>query len=188
MSPTTLLLVALGVSADAFAVAVGKGLQMTRLRGRDALALALAFGVFQGLMPVIGWLAGTSFQSRIEDYDHWVAFALLAGIGLRMIWGAVHPGAAEDTRDDTIGTGELFLLATATSIDALAVGIGLAFLDVDIVGAAVVIAITTFVLTLVGVFVGQRAGTRFRTPAEVAGGAILVLIGTKILLDHLGVL
>lgn len=188
MSGLTLLVIALGVSADAFAVALAKGLQLRRLRGRDALALAVAFGVFQGVMPLLGWLAGTGFRDAISGIDHWVAFGLLVLIGGRMVWEALHPGADDEQRDTGIPLGELLLLALATSLDALAVGLSLAFLDVDILSAAAVIGVTTFALTLVGVFVGHRAGARWRTPAEIVGGVVLVLIGVRIVLDHTGVL
>lgn len=188
MSGLTLVVIALGVSADAFAVALAKGLQLRRLRGRDALALATAFGAFQAGMPLLGWLAGTSFRGAISGIDHWVAFGLLALIGGRMIWEALHPDADDEQRDSGIPLGELLLLALATSVDALAVGLSLAFLDVEILPAVAAIGVTTFVLTLVGVFVGHRAGSRFRTPAEVAGGVVLILIGVRILLDHTGVL
>ena len=188
MSSLTLLLIAVGVSADALAVALAKGLQLRRMRAVDALALAVAFGFFQGLMPLIGWLAGTGFRGAISGIDHWIAFGLLAVIGGRMIWGALHPGEADEERETGIPLLELLVLALATSIDALAVGVSFAFLDVAIVPAVLTIGAVTFVLTLVGAYVGHRAGTRFRTPAEVAGGVILVLIGLRILLDHLGVL
>lgn len=188
MSGLTLLLIAIGVSADAFAVALAKGLQLRSLRGRDALALAVTFGAFQALMPLLGWLAGTGFRGAISGIDHWIAFGLLGLIGGRMIWEALHPGEADEERDGGIPLVELLVLGLATSIDALAVGISFAFLDVDIVRAVVTIGVITFGLTLGGVYVGHGAGTRFRKPAEVVGGVILILIGTRILLDHLGVI
>ena len=188
MSTWTLLLIALGVSADAFAVALGKGLQMRWLRTRDALVLAVTFGGFQALMPLLGWLLGTGLRDYVEDIDHWVAFTLLVLIGARMIWEALHPGAAEDGIDGGIPLRELLILGVATSVDALAVGISFAFLEVDIIGAVLAIGVVTFTLTLVGVHLGHRAGLRFRTPAEVIGGLILILIGTRILVDHLGLL
>lgn len=188
MSGLTLMLIAIGVSADALAVALAKGLQLRHLRHRDALALAVTFGLFQGLMPLLGWLAGSGFRDAITGIDHWVAFGLLGLIGGRMIWEALHPGDDEEARENGIPLLELFVLGTATSIDALAVGISFAFLDVDITEAVIAIGATTFVLTLAGVYAGHRAGTRWRTVAEVVGGVILILIGTNILLDHLGVL
>ena len=186
MSLLTLLLVAVGLSADAFAVALGKGLQMKRLSGRGVLALALTFGLFQGLMPVLGWAVATGFRDYVTSVDHWIAFVLLAAIGGKMIWEAF----GEDDEDDGDGRvpfGELMLLGVATSIDALAVGISMAFLEVSIIPAVMLIGVTTFVLSLVGVVLGHRAGIRFRGPAELVGGLILILIGTRVLLDHLGI-
>lgn len=187
MSFLTLFLIAVGLSADAFAVALGKGLQMRRLSAQGILALALTFGLFQGLMPVLGWAVATGFSDYVTAVDHWIAFGLLAVIGGKMIWEAF----GDD--DDEAGDGrvpfvELMVLGVATSIDALAVGISFAFLDVSVAGAAVLIGVTTFVLTAVGVFLGHRAGVRFRGPAEVVGGLVLIGIGLKILLEHTGVL
>ncbi|WP_139980361.1 manganese efflux pump MntP family protein [Nocardioides litoris] len=188
MSLSTLLLVAVGLSADAFAVALGKGLQMRRLSLRGLLALAVTFGLFQGLMPVLGWAVATTFADQITGIDHWVAAGLLGAIGAKMLWDAV-AGDDEDGEpgDGTVPLGELLLLGVATSIDALAVGVGFAFLDVSIVGAALLITVVTFVLAAVGVLVGHRAGVRWRGPAEVVGGLVLVGIGLKILLEHTGV-
>lgn len=188
MSFWTLLLIALGVSADAFAVALGKGLHMKTFNLRHAVVIALTFGVFQAGMPVLGWALGTRFAGSIESVDHWIAFGLLALIGAKMIWEAVRPGDddAEDT--DALDLRELGLLAVATSIDALAVGISLAFLDVPIVGAAGLVGVTTAVLAFVGVVVGRRVGARVGRPAEIVGGLVLVGIGTSILLEHTGVL
>ncbi|MET0838321.1 MAG: manganese efflux pump MntP family protein [Marmoricola sp.] len=188
MSTWTLLLIALGVSADAFAVALGKGLQMRRLVARDALVLALTFGLFQALMPVLGWWLGRGLRDYIVDVDHWIAFGLLTLIGAKMIWEALHPDEDEDDDGDRIPLRELVVLGVATSIDALAVGISFAFLEVAILGAATAIGTVTFVVSLAGVYLGHRAGVRFRAPAEIVGGAILILIGVRIVLDHLGFL
>lgn len=187
MSLVTLLLVALGVSADAFAVAVGKGLQTRRLSPRYAAALALTFGLFQAVMPVIGWLLASGFRDYVTAVDHWIAFGLLGAIGGKMIWEAFTADDEDDGDDGRIPLRELLVLGVATSIDALAVGISLAFLDVSIAGAAVLIGVITFAVSFVGVYLGHRAGTRFRGPAEVVGGLILIAIGVKILFDHLGV-
>jgi putative Mn2+ efflux pump MntP len=186
VSALTLLLVALGVSADAFAVAVGQGLQLRRLELRTAAAIALSFGAFQGVMPLIGWALGRQLERWITAYDHWVAFALLVGVGLKMLHEAVT--ARDDEPARALSPGRLLVLSVATSIDALAVGVGFAFLPVDIVPAALVIGATTTVLSFAGVVLGSRAGARWRGPAEVAGGVVLVLIGFRVLLDHLGVL
>ncbi|MCE0540489.1 manganese efflux pump MntP family protein [Kineosporia rhizophila] len=187
MSFFTLLIIAVGVSADAFAVAVAKGLHLRRVTARDAASLALGFGFFQALMPLVGWLLGRSFSSYITEIDHWIAFFLLGLIGLKMIWEAVSPPDEEDDSDG-ISLRELLLLSVATSLDALAVGISFAFLSVSILPAVALIGVTTAVLTLVGVIIGRRAGGRIGRPAEIAGGVILILIGTRILLDHLDII
>lgn len=183
----SVFLIALGVSADAFAVALGKGLHMRRLAYGNAIVIALTFGLFQAVMPLIGWLLGTQLQQYITAIDHWIAFGLLAIIGGKMLWDAFHGDEDDDSDDGRLRIRQLLLLAVATSVDALAVGISFAFLEVSIVESVIVIGLTTAVLTFVGVLVGHRAGLRFRGPAEIAGGAILILIGVKILLDHLGV-
>ena len=187
MSFLTLLLISLGVSADAFAVALGKGLQLRRLRRVDALAIAATFGGFQAAMPLLGWLLGSGLRDHVAEVDHWIAFGLLTLIGAKMIWEALHPDDDDASKDDGIPLRELLLLGLATSIDALAVGISLAFLQVDILSAAASIGLVTFVVALAGVLLGHRAGVRFRGPAEVLGGLVLILIGIRILLDHLGV-
>ena len=188
MSLWTLLLIALGVSADAFAVALGKGLHLRRLTVRSAASLALAFGFFQALMPVLGWALGRQFRGYITAFDHWVAFGLLALIGGKMLWEAFTGGADEEEDSDGIPLRQLLLLALATSIDALAVGISFAFLDVAIVPAALAIGVTTAVITAVGAVIGHKAGGRFGKPAEVLGGLILIAIGVNIVLEHTGVL
>ena len=185
MTFVALFFIAVGVSADAFAVALGKGLHMRRFNLRNAVIIALAFGVFQAVMPLVGWLLGSQFAAYIRDFDHWIAFGLLLLVGGKMLWEAF--SAHEDTeRDfDAINPRELLVLALATSIDALAVGVTLAFVDVSIVGAITLIGVTTLVLAFLGVVVGRRVGARFGKPAEIAGGVILILIGTRILFDHL---
>jgi len=183
-----LLFIALGVSADAFAVALGKGLHMRQFSVRGAAVIAVTFGLFQAAMPLAGWLLGTAFAGYIADFDHWIAFGLLALIGGKMLWEAFTKGADDDEDVDRISARELLLLAVATSIDALAVGVTLAFLPVSIGWAVLLIGVTTAVLTFAGVLVGHRVGARFGKPAEIAGGVVLILIGTSILLEHLGVL
>ena len=176
------------MSADAFAVALGKGLHMKTFNARHALTIALAFGVFQAVMPLLGWALTSRFASSITGVDHWVAFGLLALIGAKMIVDAVrgHEDDAEDS--DLLPVRELVLLAVATSIDALAVGISFAFLPVSIWPAVALIGVCTFVLSLAGVLLGRRVGSRFGRPAEIAGGVVLILIGTRVLLDHTGLL
>lgn len=189
MGIVELLLVAVGLSMDAFAVAVCKGLGMKRLNMRTAAVLALFFGGFQALMPLIGWLLGSQFMWLIEPVDHWVAFVLLVFIGAKMLWEALHDEEGCDCEDTSrIDLREYLMLAVATSIDALAVGISFAALSVDIVPAVSLIGLITFVLTLVGVAVGHFFGSRYERPASIAGGVVLILIGVKILLEHLGIL
>ncbi len=192
MGVVELLLVSVGLAMDAFAVSVCKGLSMRRVDRHQALLIALLFGAFQGIMPLIGWALGTGFAALIEPVDHWVAFVLLAFIGGKMLWDGFH----EDDACEECGQGsataaldlkELFLLAVATSIDALAIGVTLAFLGVNIWFAAALIAAVTFVLSLIGVGLGNRVGARFNRAATFAGGAVLILIGLRILLEHLGI-
>ena len=179
--------IALGVSADAFAVALTKGLHMRKFNLRNASIIAITFGLFQALMPLIGWFLGSQFARYITGVDHWIAFGLLFLVGGKMLWEAF--GSHEDTdRDfDRLNFRELLVLALATSIDALAVGITLAFVPVSIIGAVSLIGATTLVLAFLGVVIGRRVGARLGKPAEIAGGIVLILIGTRILLDHLGI-
>jgi len=188
MSFVELLLIAVGLCMDAFAVAVCKGLQMKEIDYKQGVTVALFFGVFQGLMPLLGWYLGTGFGHYISDIDHWVAFALLSFIGGKMIVEAL---SGEDEAQAESGgktdIKELLMLSIATSIDALAVGITFALLpDTDIWSSVVTIAVTTFLLSFLGVVVGNRFGSRYEKKAELLGGVILVLIGLKILLEHLG--
>lgn len=183
-----LFLIGIGLSMDAFAVAICKGLGMERINKRDTLLLALFFGGFQALMPLTGYLLGSRFASYIERWDHWIAFVLLAFIGGNMIRESREQEEEEAKHCGSIRYRELFTLAVATSIDALAVGVSFAFLGVRIAPAVTLIGCTTFVLTLVGVWVGNLFGSRYKSRAELTGGIILILIGVKILLEHLGVL
>lgn len=185
-----LFLIAVGLSMDAFAVSVCKGLCMKRLNVRQALVIALFFGGFQGLMPLIGWALGTQFERFITPVDHWIAFGLLALIGGKMLWDALHEDdeALACPADGKLDMRELVMLAIATSIDALAVGVTFAFLRVDIAVSVGLIGLTTFVLSLVGVAVGHRFGARYEKPATIVGGVVLILIGLKILLEHLGII
>lgn len=183
-------LIGVGLSMDAFAVAVCKGLCMKRLDVRQTAVIALFFGGFQALMPLAGWALGRQFESYITAVDHWIAFVLLALIGGKMLWEAFHGEGSDECPVDgaELDLKELALLAVATSIDALAVGITFAFLQVDIALSAAMIGATTFVLSAVGVAAGHFVGARFEKPASVVGGTVLVLIGCKILLEHLGVI
>ncbi|HIZ23121.1 MAG TPA: manganese efflux pump MntP family protein [Candidatus Blautia faecigallinarum] len=170
---------------DAFAVSICKGLSMPKMRWKNALLSGVYFGGFQALMPAIGYLLGTQFEDAISSIDHWVAFVLLAVIGINMIREAV---GEEESLDDSFDVKTMLLLAVATSIDALAVGVTFAFLKVNIVFAVVFIGCTTFVFGIAGIKIGNVFGSRFRAKAQIAGGVILVLIGLKILLEHLGIL
>ena len=180
-----LLLIAVGLSMDAFAVSVCKGLGTRQVRPRHALLAGLYFGGFQFLMPVIGWLLGVRFEALIESVDHWVAFVLLAAIGAGMIRESRQKA---DELNDDYGVKTMLLLAVATSIDALAVGVTFAFLHFALRPSAGLIGVTTFLLSAAGIYVGAAFGARFKSAAELAGGIILILIGLKILLEHLGIL
>ena len=189
MSFVELFLLAVGLSMDAFSVSVCKGLGMRRVNLKTTLALALAFGGFQAGMPLIGWALGSQFLWLIEPVDHWIAFILLALIGGNMIREAIcedEDDAAADS--EHIALGELLMLAVATSIDALTVGIAFASLSVNIVLSIALIGVTTFLFSVGGVFLGNAFGTRYQKPSQIAGGIILILIGTKVLLEHLGIL
>lgn len=185
-----LFLIAVALSMDAFAVATCKGLCMKRLNVKHAAVIALFFGGFQAVMPLIGWFLGTQFERLITPVDHWVAFGLLAYIGGKMLWDALHPSEdnANCDLDEKLDIKELFILAVATSIDALAVGITFAVLKTDIAPAILLIGSVTFLLSFLGVCIGFKFGNRFETKAEIAGGVVLILIGVKILLEHLGVI
>jgi len=185
MSFWALFLIALGVSADAFAVALTKGLHMRRFNLRNALVIAVTFGVFQAVMPLLGWLLGSQFAASISGFDHWIAFGLLLLVGGKMLWEAFTSHEDKEKDFDRIDPRELLVLALATSIDALAVGVTLAFVPVSITGSIALIGVTTFVLAFLGVVIGRRVGARFGKPAEIVGGIVLILIGTNILIEHL---
>ena len=171
---------------DAFAVSICKGLAMKKITLKKACIVGLWFGGFQALMPLIGYLLGSQFEQYITSIDHWIAFILLCLIGLSMIKEAL--SGEEEKTDDSLDAKTMLLLAVATSIDALAVGITFAFLQVDIVPAVSFIGVITFVLSAIGVKVGNLFGTKYKSKAEIAGGVILIVIGLKILLEHLGIL
>ena len=183
-----LFLIAVGLSMDAFAVSVCKGLGMNRLNWGQAVIIALFFGGFQALMPVVGWFAGAQFAHFVSAWAPWIAFALLAFVGGKMLWDAFHDEPEEDEGGYRFDVGELFMLAIATSIDALAVGVSFAFLDVSIAPSVLLIGVTTFAFSLAGVAIGHVFGSRWEKPATIAGGVVLILIGFKVLLEGLGVL
>ena len=186
-----LFLIGVGLSMDAFAAAICQGLSMTRIKWGHALTVGLYFGGFQALMPFTGWMLGSQFADRIQQYDHWIAFILLVLIGGNMIREALsgdEEDAAQAETDLRLDHKKLFLMAIATSIDALAIGVTFAFLETAILPAIGIIGCTTFCISVAGVAVGCWFGARYKTRAEITGGAILVLLGIKILLEHLGIL
>lgn len=182
-----LLLIAAGLSMDAFAVSVCKGLSVQRLRPRHYLLTGAWFGGFQALMPLTGYLLGSTFDQYIVSFDHWIAFLLLALIGGNMVKESL--SGEEECHDSSFSIRTMFLLAVATSIDALAVGVTFALLpDVHILSAVTLIGLITFLLSAMGLKVGNVFGLRYKARAELAGGVILILMGLKILLEHLGIL
>ena len=186
-----IIMIGVGLSMDAFAAAICKGLNMRKLSVKNMIIIGLFFGGFQAGMPLLGWALGKNFEEYIVSVDHWIAFVLLGFIGGKMIWDVI--------KDDDCGCGccgceekldikEVFTLAVATSIDALAVGISFAFLRVNIGLAVSAIGITTFTLSALGVAIGHKFGAKYEKKATLAGGIILIFIGTKILLEHLGII
>lgn len=192
MTVWEILLIGLGVSADAFAVSMCKGVEMKKIIWKYALLIALFFGGFQMIMPLIGWGAGSLFQKYITEIDHWIAFGLLLLLGGKMIYDGIFDKDEKKEGDEDkplkLGLGTLLVMAIATSIDALAVGVTFAFLSVNIWLAVGIIGATTFTFSLIGVGIGVKVGDKFRNKAEILGGVILILLGVKILLEHLGVI
>lgn len=181
-----LIILSIGLAMDAFAVAVCKGLSMSKMNWNKGLIIGAYFGIFQALMPSIGYLLGVNFQEQIVSVDHWIAFILLGVIGLNMIKEAV--SKETEKANDSIKFKDMLILAIATSIDALAVGITFAFLKVNVGLAISLIGIITFAISVAGVKIGNVFGCKYEKKAELAGGIILVLLGAKILLEHLGIL
>ena len=189
MGLAELLLLAVGLSMDAFAVSICKGLSMKKATLKAGAICGAWFGGFQALMPLIGYFLGTMFAGAIEAFDHWVAFGLLAIIGINMLKEAFEKGCDCENHDADLSVKTMFVMAVATSIDALAVGISLAMAgNVNIVAAVLLIGVITFAMSTVGVKIGNVFGSRFEKKAQAAGGIILILLGIKILLEHLGVL
>lgn len=204
MDILSIILIAIGLSMDAFAVSVTNGIIIKDIKMGHALKIGLYFGAFQAVMPIIGWLAGSQFEEYIISIDHWIAFVMLAFIGGKMIWEAY---GAEDNETETVEEmcevavskqntvcedplriGRLIVLAVATSIDALAVGISFAFLRVSIIQSAALIGMITFIICFAGVYIGNKCGCLLKRKAEIVGGLILICIGLKILLEHLGII
>jgi len=187
MSLFEIILLSLALSMDAFAVSLCKGLNMNSKNLNTAIIIAAFFGFFQGFMPLIGWILGQQFEEYIVTYDHWIAFLLLGFIGGKMLYEGIK-AEPNLTCEYKVNYKELFLLSIATSIDALAVGITLAFLNVSIIFSASIIAVTTFIISFIGVIIGKRFGILTKNYAEIAGGLILISIGIKILVEHLGII
>ena len=186
MTFVELLLIAIGLSMDAFSVSICKGLTTKKFSWRMALVCGLWFGFFQALMPIIGYFLGAQFQEMIEAYDHWIAFGLLFLIGANMIREAVW--GKEEQQDGSLDFKTMLLLAIATSIDALAVGVSFACIQVKLWSSVLIIGITTFLFSVLGVRIGIVFGSKYEKSASVVGGIILILIGLKILLEHLGII
>lgn len=185
MNIAELFIIAVGLSMDAFAVSVCKGLAMKKCTMKKAGIVALYFGFFQALMPLVGYLLGVQFKGLITSIDHWITFVLLSVIGLNMVREAF--SEEEEEESDSLEVREMLGLAVATSIDALAVGVTFAFLEVSIVSAVSFIGVITFVICVAGVKIGNVFGARYKSKAELAGGLILIIMGVKILLEHLGI-
>ena len=169
---------------DAFAVSIASGVSLRKCELKTVLRIALFFGGFQGVMPVVGWAAGRHFRGFIGGIDHWLAFALLAGVGIKMIYES-RTFKSSNNEICSISNFTLLILAIATSIDALAVGLSISFIDVAIAGPALIIGAVTFILSFAGVYVGDKIGHFFEGKIEALGGVLLIAIGGKILLDHL---
>ena len=186
MGILSILVIAVGLAMDAFAVAICKGLSMKKMNWSKALRVGGYFGFFQAVMPLIGYLLGVGFHEKVTSVDHWFAFILLSAIGINMIKEAL--SKEEDCKNDRVDFKEMVVLAIATSIDALAVGITMAFLDVNIITAVLAIGIITFIISVIGVKIGNIFGDKYEKKAEFIGGVILILMGLKILLEHLGII
>lgn len=182
-----ILLLGISLSMDAFAVSVCKGLSMKEINWKKAIIIGLYFGIFQALMPVIGYILGSTFESLVTNIDHWIAFVLLVLIGGNMIREALSKEENDNYNDD-VDFKTMSILAIATSIDALAIGITFAFLNVNVSFAVTLIGITTFIISLIGVKLGNKFGSNYKSKAGIAGGIVLILIGIKILLEHLGII
>lgn len=185
MSIFELFLVAVGLSMDAFAVAICAGLSMKKINYKKSMIVGAYFGIFQLLMPLIGFLVASLFANKITAFDHWVAFILLAFIGGKMIKESFEKSSESDSQETSLKLFAMLPLALATSIDALAAGVSFAFLEVNIIPAVSFIGITTFILSVTGVKIGNVFGVKFKSKAELAGGFILIGMGIKILIEHL---
>lgn len=186
MGIVEIIIIGLGLAMDAFAVSVCKGLSMKTMNWKNATIIALYFGIFQAIMPMIGYFLGSAFTGFVESIDHWIAFILLAIIGGNMIKESTDDEL--EKRNDNVDFKTMIVLAIATSIDALAIGITFAFFKVNILLSVLVIGMITFILSMIGVILGNKFGDKFQNKAEFTGGIILIIIGLKILLEHLGIM
>ncbi len=181
-----IILISIGLAMDAFAVSICKGLSMKKINWKSTLIIAIYFGLFQAIMPVFGYFLGSSFSVIVQKLDHWIAFILLAIIGGNMIKESKDDET--EKRNDKVDFKTMIILAIATSIDALAIGVTFAFFEVNIFLSIIIIGIITLVLSFLGVIIGNRFGDKYQNSAEFAGGIILIFIGLKILLEHLGIM
>lgn len=186
MGAIEILLISIGLAMDAFAVSVCKGLAMKKMSWKKAIIIGLYFGIFQAVMPVIGYFLGTTFERFITNVDHWIAFILLVGIGINMVKEAFNKES--ENRNDNVDVKTMLVLSIATSIDALAIGITFACLKIHIVMPVITIGLITFIISIIGVKIGNRFGDKYEKKAEIMGGVILILLGIKILLEHLGII
>lgn len=179
-------LIGIGLAMDAFAVSVCKGLSMKKMNWKKTIIIGTYFGAFQAIMPLIGYFLGIGFQDKVTSIDHWIAFVLLLIIGINMIKEAL--AGEEEGKNDNVNFKEMIVLAIATSIDALAIGITFAFLEINIFLAIGIIGIITFIISIIGVKIGNVFGNKYEKGAQIVGGVILILMGIKILLEHLGII
>ena len=188
MQVIDIVFIAFGLAMDAFAVSICRGLKVKKVSWKYSVSTAFVFGLFQALMPLAGYLAGKQFESYITGIDHWIAFGLLGIIGINLIKESFDKEDDDISCNEDISFKELLLMGIATSIDALAIGVAFAFLKINIITAVIIIGIITFVLSLSGVYIGNLFGNKLKKGAEILGGVILIAIGIKILLEHLGIL
>lgn len=186
MSLLEILLISIGLAMDAFAVSICKGLAMRKMNWKKAIIIGLYFGIFQAIMPIIGYYIGGSFQSLVTNIDHWIILGLLVFIGGNMIKESFENEKAE--ANDNIDIKTMMILAIATSIDALAVGITFAFFEIDLISVVLAIGIITFILSVIGVKIGNKFGAKYERKSEFVGGLILIIIGIKVLMEHLGII
>lgn len=186
MGIVEIIVISVGLAMDAFAVSICKGLSMKKIHWKNVIIISLYFGVFQAIMPIIGYLLGSAFSDFVKSIDHWIAFILLSIIGGNMIKDSTDDEV--EKRNDNVDFKTMIVLAIATSIDALAIGVTFAFFKINILSAISIIGIITFILSFIGVVIGNKFGDKFQNKAEFTGGIILIIIGLKILLEHLGII